>query len=222
MHPVKLIKQDHRTVKGLFRKFEASTRQSERQKIAQEIIEELSIHAAIEEQLLYPALRARDKRMESAALNALEEHHAAKLLLLELDKMKVDDERYAAKMHVLRQSVTAHIEEEEAKLLPRLQGLLDQEELEAMADAIVMMKKVAPTHPHPAAPDSGPASLVAAMVAKVSDAGKDVIRRLTSNGKAEGHKRVQRRATAAAAAAAAVAAKRTRRAGGRSRGAAAH
>jgi hemerythrin superfamily protein len=207
MNPVKLLKQDHRTVKGLFRRFEAASRKSERQKLGQEIIEELSVHAAIEEQLVYPALRARDKRMEESTLNALEEHHAMKLTLLELDKMDADDERYGAKMHVVQESVNMHIEEEEGELLPRLEALFDREELSAMADAIVAMKHVAPNHPHPAAPDTPPGNALAAMFAKLSDASKDVIRKLTDSDRAEGHRRVRRRAAASTATA-----RRTRKA----------
>ena len=131
MDPIKLIKQDHRTVEQLFRKFEKANRKSERQKLGEEIIEELSVHAAIEEQLLYPTLRKLDKRMEGLALNALEEHHAVKMVLAELDKMDADDERYAAKIHVVRESVEMHIEEEEARLLPKLERLLDQEQAKA-------------------------------------------------------------------------------------------
>src|SRR5687768_10958232 len=103
MDPVKLIKQDHRTVKKLFRSFERATRRADKQRIAEEIIEELSVHATIEEQLLYPLLRRGEERLEEPVLNALEEHHAAKLILAELDKMDADDERFAAKMHVVRE-----------------------------------------------------------------------------------------------------------------------
>jgi hypothetical protein len=207
MHPVKLIKRDHRVVKGLFRKFENTTKRSERQKVGEEIIEELSVHAAIEEQLIYPALRARDNRLEEPALNALEEHHAVKLVLLELDKMDVDDERYRAKMHVVQESVKKHIEEEETDLLPRLDMLFEQEELTMIAEAIVAMKQVAPNHPHPTAPDTPPGNGFAAMLAKLNDTGKDMIRKLTNADKAEGHRRVRHRARVAAAAMA-------RRAGG--------
>src|SRR5262245_31657397 len=125
MHPVQLIKRDHRTVKGLFRKFEKTDRRAERQKLGQEIIEELSIHAAIEEQLVYPALRARDQRLDDSVLDALEEHHAVKLVLAELDNMTTEDERYAAKMHVVQEAVEMHIEEEEKKLLPRFGVIFD-------------------------------------------------------------------------------------------------
>lgn len=220
MDPVKLIKQDHRTVKALFRKFEKATRKSERQKLGEEIIEELSVHAAIEEQLVYPALRARDKRIEDSVLNALEEHHAAKMVLAELDKMNVDNERYDAKMHVIMESVGMHIEEEERELLPRLERLFNKEERDQMARAIGMLKKAAPNHPHPMAPDTPPASAFAAMFAKLNDTGRDLVRKLTNGAKADGHRRVVRRARVSAGA---IAAKRARHAGaGTRRGASVH
>jgi len=200
MDPVKLIRQDHRTVKSLFRSFERADRRAEKQKIAEEIIEELSIHAIIEEQLVYPVLREAERRLERRVLNALEEHHSAKLLLAELDKMKVDEERYGAKMHVVRQTVEAHIEEEEATLLPRLDKLLDDDVRSTLAEAMMAARKVAPNHPHPAAPDTPPAGMITGLFAKVIDAGKDMVRKVTSSDKAAGHLRVIRRAKASAAA----------------------
>jgi hemerythrin superfamily protein len=198
MDPVKLIKQDHRAVKSLFRKFERADRRAEKQKIAEEIIEELSIHAIIEEQLVYPVLREAERRLERRVLNALEEHHSAKLLLAELDKMKVEEERYGAKMHVVRQTVETHIEEEESTLLPRLDKLLDDDARSALAEAMMAARKVAPNHPHPAAPDTPPAGMITGLFAKVIDAGKDMVRKVTSSDKAAGHLRMMRRAKATA------------------------
>ena len=189
MDPIKLIKQDHRTIRRLFRTFEQTSKRSDRQKIAEEIIEELSIHAAMEEQLLY------------SVLNALEEHHTAKLLLAELDAMKVDHERYAAKMHVLKEAIETHIAEEEESLLPRVEKAFDRDEQRAMAEAILAIKQVAPTHPHPGAPDVPPKNVLAALLAKLSDASKDLVRTLVEGDKAEGHRRVRDRAKATAAAA---------------------
>ena len=198
MNPTNLLKQDHRTVKALFRRFERASKQSEKQRIGEEIIEELSVHAIIEEQLVYPLIRA-DKRMEELVLNALEEHNTVKLVLAELDKMKADDERYDAKMHVVSESVEMHIEEEEGELLPRLDKLLGAEEKTELARKIVAMKQAVPNHPHPAAPDTPPGGLVAGLVAKLLDAAKDIARGVTSPDKARGHRRVRSRAKAEAA-----------------------
>ena len=198
MDPIRVIKQDHRRVKVLFRRLEQAKSKSERQKVGEEIIEELSVHAAIEEQLIYPIIRnaGGSQRRESAVLNALEEHHAMKLTLAELDKMDAGDERYAAKFHVVREAVEQHIEEEEEKLLPVLERALEPEWTKDLVDAMRLMKAAAPNHPHPAAPDEPPGNLFAAMLAKMSDTGKDLIRKLTQPDKAAGHRRVQRRAVA--------------------------
>jgi hemerythrin-like domain-containing protein len=211
MDPVKLIKQDHRTVKKLFRSFERATGRAEKQRIAEEIIEELSVHAAIEEQLVYPLLRRGVERLEQPVLNALEEHHAAKLVLAELDHMDADEERFAAKMHVVREAVEMHIEEEETKLLPRLEKLLDREDRSRLAEALLEAKQRAPNHPHPEAPDTPPPGLIAGMLARLSDTGKDLIRRVTDADKAAGHRRVKRRATATVRAAARRRRKSTKR-----------
>lgn len=209
MDAIKLIKQDHRTVKALFRKLDKTTRRAERQKVADEIIRELSIHAAVEEELVYPALRSRAARSGEHVLDALEEHHAIKLVLAELDRMKVGDERHAAKLHVVRELVESHIEEEELKLLPRLEKLLDDNERTAMAKAIEALKQAAPTHPHPAAPDTPPGVLLAALVGKLGDASRDLIRKLASRDRGNGYKRVLDRIKAST-----TPAKRARREGG--------
>jgi iron-sulfur cluster repair protein YtfE (RIC family) len=197
MDPIRLIKQDHRRVKVLFRRLEQAKSKAERQKVGEEIIEELSVHATIEEQLIYPLLRnANGARSTNAVLNALEEHHAMKLVLAELDAMDASDERYNAKFHVVRESVSSHIEEEEQKLLPLLERALDIETSKNLTDAMRMMKAAAPDHPHPSAPDEPPGNFVAAVLAKMGDAGKDLIRKVTAPDKAAGHRRVMRRATA--------------------------
>jgi len=196
MDPVRLIKQDHRRVKVLFRRLEQAKSKSERQKVGEELIEELSVHAAIEEQLVYPIIRRASERAQQHVLNALEEHHAMKLVLAELDKMKADEERYASKFHVVRESVESHIDEEEEKLLPLLERQLDAQRSKELTEAMRLMKVVVPNHPHPLAPDEPPGSMLAAIAAKMSDAGKDFLRSLMEPDKAAGHKRVSRRANA--------------------------
>jgi hemerythrin superfamily protein len=219
MDPVKLIKQDHRNIKALFRKFEKASRPAERKKLGEEIIEQLSVHSTLEEQLIYSALRARDKRLEGPVLDAIEEHHAVKMVLAELDRMDADDDRYGAKMHFVQEAVEIHIEQEEARLLPRLQRLLDDEDSARMVKAMTMMRKVAPKRPHRLALDLPPGAVIAAMLAKLNDTGKDLIRRLTNGDKTNGHRAVARRRKASAAA---IAAKRARHTGEARRGTAAH
>ena len=59
MDAITLLKQDHKTVEKLFKQFEKTTAPAEQRKLAQRIVKELSVHAAIEEMVFYPAVRAR-------------------------------------------------------------------------------------------------------------------------------------------------------------------
>jgi hemerythrin superfamily protein len=208
-HPVELIKADHKQVKALFRRYERA-RKGQKEQIAGEIVEELSRHAGVEEQLIYPLLRRGAKRLEKDILNALEEHHAAEMVLLEIDKLDADAERFDAKMHVLIESVEMHIEEEEKKLLPRLKAMLTDKQAELLARAFLEMKASAPTHPHPSSPEM-PGNPVAAAVAKVSDVGKDLVRKVTDRDRNRAHERVQKRVKREA-----HAARTARRSGGNS------
>src|SRR6476469_7023589 len=89
MNAIKLLKQDHKAVEALFKQFEKAGENAHKQKrdLADRIVHELAVHAAIEEQLLYPAARAVDERMRDDVLEALEEHHVAKWTLKEIDEM---------------------------------------------------------------------------------------------------------------------------------------
>ncbi|HTM20654.1 MAG TPA: hemerythrin domain-containing protein [Kofleriaceae bacterium] len=198
--PVKLIKDDHRHVKGLFRRFERASRKSQKQEIAGEIVEELSRHAAVEEQLIYPLLRKVDRSLEKDILHALEEHHMAALVLLEIDKMGPDDERFEAKMGVLKEAIQEHIEDEESDLLPRLARMLDKEHAAKLARAILELKAKAPNHPHPTSPMM-PGNPLTGVVAKVSDAGKDLVRKVTDRDRTRAHDKVRQRVKREAAAA---------------------
>ena len=112
-----MLRDDHRKVEGLFEQFEQADNRS-RQRIADEALSELEIHAQLEEKLIYPAIRDEvdaDELMDMA----LEEHHVAKTLIKELRKMAPRDQRYTAKFKVLAESVKHHIKEEEGEIMPK-------------------------------------------------------------------------------------------------------
>ena len=148
------------------------------------IIRELAIHAAVEEMLFYPAVRtaalkANVRTLKEAAdtvLESLEEHHVVKWTLSELEKMKPEDERYDAKVQVLMESVRHHVEEEQEELFPKARRLLGDDLLFELGDRIEKAKKIAPTRPHPRAPDEPPGNLVAGTMAAVMDRAKDMVR----------------------------------------------
>src|SRR5689334_19972179 len=103
MNAITLLKADHKTVAELFRRFERAGDDAHKTKrdIVDRIIEELAVHAAIEELVFYPAVRAEVRGVEADTLEALEEHHIVKWTLSELDGMDPRDERFVAKVTVL-------------------------------------------------------------------------------------------------------------------------
>jgi hemerythrin-like domain-containing protein len=96
-------------------------------------VRELEVHAALEEEIFYPAADEQIDQKETID-EAREEHHVVKLLIGELKKMSAADERYDAKYKVLSESVKHHIEEEESELFPKLEGELDAEGLGAQME----------------------------------------------------------------------------------------
>ena len=186
MDAITLLRHDHEQVEQLFRQFEKLTERAHRskEKIVAKVIRELAIHSAIEEMLFYPAVRTAAlkanvrtlKQAGDTVLESLEEHHLVKWTLTELEKMKPEDERYDAKFTVLMESVRHHVEEEQDELFPKARRLLGQDMLEELGERMEKAKKVAPTRPHPRAPDEPPGNLVAGTVAAVMDRAKDMVR----------------------------------------------
>ena len=114
-----LLKEDHAKVKELFDQFEKAKSRAAKTKIVREALTELKVHAAIEEELFYPAVR---KPVGKEIMNeADEEHHVAKLLIAELDAMDGSESHFDAKFTVLAENVRHHIKEEEDEMLPKAQ-----------------------------------------------------------------------------------------------------
>jgi hemerythrin superfamily protein len=163
MDAIALLKADHADVEKLFKRFEGLGPRAKKSKaeIVDKVIAALSQHAAIEEQVLYPAARERLADDEPMVLEALEEHHIVKWVLDELDGMAPDDERFDAKFTVLAENVRHHVKEEEGELFPKLRKSFTKSELDELCEQLAAAKKAAPTRPHPRVPDEPPGNLLA-------------------------------------------------------------
>lgn len=114
-----MLKADHKKVKSLFEEYkEASPRKQEN--IARTIIQELEIHAELEEGLIYPAIR---EGIEDDALmnEATEEHHLVHVLIAELKELEPSEDSFIAKFTVLGELVKHHVKEEEGEMFPAAQ-----------------------------------------------------------------------------------------------------
>jgi hemerythrin superfamily protein len=178
MDAITLLKDDHRTVEQLFKRFESAGERAykTKRKLVDQIIKELSIHAAIEEQVFYPATRERVEAAEDEVLESLEEHHIVKWTLSELEDMPAEDERFDAKVTVLIESVRHHVKEEEQDLFPQVRKAISRTELQELGEQMAEAKATAPTRPHPRSPDEPPGTLVTGPVAALMDRGRDAVK----------------------------------------------
>jgi hypothetical protein len=117
---IALLKQDHRTVEDLFAQFEKASGEGRKQKIAEQICLDLSVHARIEEEIFYPACEGKVE--EDLLKEAYVEHDGAKLLIAQIMAGEPSDEFYDAKVTVLQEQIEHHVEEEEK----RMEGLFSQ------------------------------------------------------------------------------------------------
>ncbi len=155
MDAIVLLKEDHKVLEKLFKAFEKAGNGAEKTKLklVKQIIAELSVHAFIEEQLFYPAARAKVPETEDHVLESLEEHHIVKWVLAELAEMTPADERFDAKVTVLMENVRHHVEEEEQEWFPEVRKGMGRKELKELGEAMAAAKKTAPKQPQPMAPD---------------------------------------------------------------------
>jgi hemerythrin-like domain-containing protein len=176
---IAVLKQDHREVEQLFKRFEKAGENAHRTKgqLVASMIEALSRHAAIEEMVFYPAVRREVPKQESTVLEALEEHHVAKWLLSELEALDPAAERFDAKATVLIESVRHHVKEEEQELFPKVRQRIERRRLVELGAELREAKRRAPTHPHPRSPDEPPGNLLVGSAVAVMDKARDVGKR---------------------------------------------
>jgi hemerythrin superfamily protein len=136
---IELLKQDHKVVADLFERYEASGEDRERKTlIAGRICQELTVHAALEEEIFYPKLRDAldgDDEGEHLLNEAESDHEEIANLVSELQQEIEGDgagDSTDARVRELAEQVTHHVEEEEGELFPRVKKSdLDLDELGA-------------------------------------------------------------------------------------------
>jgi hemerythrin superfamily protein len=118
---VALLKQDHRGVEALFEEFEDAD-ESEQSSLAARICQMLTVHAQIEEEILYPAAKqAFEEEEDDDLVNEAEvEHSTAKELIAKIEGMTPEDEHFKATVKVLSEYIKHHVKEEEGELFPKL------------------------------------------------------------------------------------------------------
>ena len=144
-----LLKKDHQEIKRAFAAFEKAGEKAHARKgqLVDRIIELLTVHTYIENEIMYPRVRELLPEVEDDVLESYEEHHVADVLVVELDGMKPDNERFTAKATVLIENVRHHIEEEEQEWFPQVREGLGRKVLQQLGAEMLEAKKKAPRRP---------------------------------------------------------------------------
>ncbi|MDQ2836903.1 MAG: hemerythrin domain-containing protein [Actinomycetota bacterium] len=144
-----LLKDDHKEIKALFRQFEQAGENATKTKgnLVSKMIELLTVHTYLENELIYPEVRKLLPDLEDDILESYEEHHVADVLCVELFGLQPDAERFDAKTTVLIENVTHHIEEEEEEWFPKVREGLSRTQLSELGERMLEMKKTAPRSP---------------------------------------------------------------------------
>ena len=115
-----MIRQDHKKVEGLFKKFEQTNGAQAKRRLAENAMAELEVHAALEEEIFYPAVK-REVDDGSMVQEAIEEHQTVKRLISELKGMEEADDEFESQFSHLMENVQHHVEEEENEMLPKVE-----------------------------------------------------------------------------------------------------
>ena len=144
-----MLKDDHKKILRTFRDFEQAGDDAHKTKgdLVNRIIELLTVHTYIENEVMYPRVRELVPDLEDDVLESYEEHHVADVLVMELVAMKPSDERFDAKTTVLIENVRHHIEEEEDEWFPKVREALGRKVLQEIGAEMAAAEKKAPRSP---------------------------------------------------------------------------
>ncbi len=165
-----LIADDHAVVERQFQHLEAG--RGDRRVLANQVAFQLAVHADAEERVLYPALAEAGAGDE--ARHARDDHQAVKELLVTVGEAEPGEPEFEDALALLITTVRAHVDEEEAKFLPRLRRHVGPARMAELGRAFLAAKRSAPTYPHPNGPSSGLGHRIADPLAAVADRVRDL------------------------------------------------
>jgi hemerythrin superfamily protein len=178
---IELVTTDHRVVEQLFVNLMATKVPEDlelRRGLTHRIVQELSVHASVEEQFLYPAIRKHVDGGDDLVDQSVEEHQRMTEALARLDDLDPEEPGFVLAAEELQRLVAQHVHEEEHTVLPLFRQSVSGELIYSLGDEMQKAKAIAPTRPHPNAPtDSKVLSAIAGIVDRVRDAARDVTER---------------------------------------------
>ena len=176
---IEVLTHDHREVEQLFTELASlrgATGEAERARVkdlADQVTIELVRHSVAEEAEVYP--RVKQKVSEAEAERAKHEHAEAEETMKRLERLQPDDPSFDAELATLMREVRAHVAEEEGEMFPHMRQIFTQQELLEMGAKVEGVKKMAPTRPHPTAPDAPPGDKILGPITGLFDRMRDAV-----------------------------------------------
>jgi hemerythrin superfamily protein len=137
-----LLHEDHQNVSLIFKKIESiksTETEQTREQLFHELYTELSLHAEVEEEIVYPVFEHKQETSEIVE-ESLNEHEEIETLLFELKAMAPDDPKWLGRLGELQQKVEHHVQEEEGQLFPKARKLISQDEAEELGETVQTTK----------------------------------------------------------------------------------
>jgi hemerythrin superfamily protein len=173
---IDVLVHDHNEVEAMFVELESGTADPARvRELTDQVIIELVRHSVAEEEYLYPAARKALPGGDALADREIEEHAAAEETMKQLDGLDPGHPAFDGLLAQLITDIRGHVADEETDLFPRLRAACHSDELDELGAKVTRAKKVAPTHPHPKAPDTPPMNKLGAPVLGLVDRVRDAL-----------------------------------------------
>jgi hemerythrin superfamily protein len=135
---LELLKMQHDEVEDLISEIEESDDGEEKMDLFRELADKIAAHSSIEEKLFYPSVMSDDT--EEQLLESTEEHLAVKRVLADMLEMEASDDRFDAKLSVLKEEIRHHArDEEEKKLFPKVRRMFTKDELAGLGNELMAM-----------------------------------------------------------------------------------
>lgn len=178
---IEILTEDHRAVERMFAELEGidasggEAARARRKDLADQAVIELVKHTVAEEAEVYPAVKSKVSAQE--AERAKHEHAEAEETMKRLEGLGPDDARFDAELALLMHEIREHVQEEETEIFPHMRSIFSPEELVDLGRKVESVKKLAPTRPHPSAPDEPPADKLLGPVLGLLDRMRDAVSR---------------------------------------------
>ena len=176
---IDILTKDHREVEEMFQELESlrgATGEAERGRrkdLVEQVTIELIRHSVAEEAEVYPVVAK--KVSESEAERSKHEHAEAEETMNRLEGLQPDDAAFDSELATLMREVREHVKKEEGEVFPQMRKVFSDDELVELGMKVASVKQMAPTRPHPAAPDGPPGDKILGPVTGLLDRMRDAV-----------------------------------------------